>query len=52
MNRLFHSAPVEALAWLEAVAIALAGSALVAAQKRLSRSNAATAVAPASGSKV
>ncbi|MBP7937110.1 MAG: cation-transporting P-type ATPase [Phycisphaerae bacterium] len=52
MNRLFHSAPVGVVTWLEAVAIALAGSALVAAQKRMSRPRVATAVAPGSGSEV
>ena len=50
MNRLFHSAPVGAAAWLEAAAIALAGSVLVAAQKRLWHRKAETAAVPASGS--
>ncbi len=50
MNRLFHSAPVGAATWLEAAAIALAGSVLVAAQKRLLRRTTETAAVPASRS--
>ena len=50
MNRLFHSAPVDAVMWLEATAIALAGSLLVAGQKRLWRRKRETNPAPAFGS--
>ncbi|MGQ9650909.1 MAG: cation-transporting P-type ATPase [Phycisphaerae bacterium] len=49
MNRLFHSAPVDAVTWFEAAAIALVGSVLVAMLKRFSRRKGGANAAPASG---
>ncbi|HPD29590.1 MAG TPA: cation-transporting P-type ATPase [Phycisphaerae bacterium] len=50
MNRLFHSAPVDAITWFEAAAVALAGSVLVAMLKRFSRRKRGANAALASGS--
>ncbi len=49
MNRLFHSAPVGAATWLEAVLVAVAGAALVAVQKRLWRRKPSVTATPGSG---
>jgi magnesium-transporting ATPase (P-type) len=49
MNRLFHSAPVDAITWFEAAAVALAGSVLVAMLKRFSRRKRVANAALASG---